>query len=76
MTGFLLAAAMTVQVGSIAALPLPPPNTVSASYQGGEALILANHAVIGIGADAEAGKTGGGWCAHRPATSAPLSSSW
>ena len=53
MTGFLLAAAMTVQVGSIAALPLPP-KTVSASYQGGEALILANHAVIGIEADADA----------------------
>lgn len=55
MTGFLLAAALTVQVGSIAALPLPP-NAISASYQGNEALILANHAVIGIEADAEPGK--------------------
>ena len=51
----LLAAAVTVTVGGVAALPLPE-NPVSVEYQGDEALVLSGHAVIGIGADAEPGK--------------------
>lgn len=51
----LLAAAATVTVGGIAALPLPA-DSVSVEYQGDDALVLAGHALIGVDADAEPGK--------------------
>ena len=51
----LLAAAISVTVGGVAALPLPA-DSVSVEYQGDEALVLSGHALIGIGADAEPGK--------------------
>lgn len=51
----LLAAAVTVQTGGIAALPLPA-DAVSVQHAGEEALILKGHALVGIDADAEPGK--------------------
>ena len=51
----LLAAALAVEVGGVAALPLPP-DALSARYQDDDALILAGHALVGIAADAEPGK--------------------
>ena len=51
----LLAAAVSVTVGGVAALPLPA-DPVSVEYEGDEALVLSGHALIGIGADAEPGK--------------------
>ena len=51
----LLATAVSVTVGGVAALPLPA-DSVSVEYQGDEALVLSGHALIGIGADAEPGK--------------------
>ena len=51
----LLATAVSVTVGGVAALPVPA-DSVSVEYQGDEALVLSDHALIGIGADAEPGK--------------------
>ena len=51
----LLATALAVDVGGIAALPLPP-DAVSARYEAEDALVLAGHALVGIGAEAEPGK--------------------
>ncbi len=54
-TGLLLAAALTVEAGGVAALRLPWDAT-SARYQDDDALVIDGHAIIGIGADAAAGK--------------------
>ena len=51
----ILAAALTVQLGGIAAIPLPP-DTIEAVYEGESVLLLADHALVGIDADAAPGK--------------------
>ena len=49
-----LAAAASVEVGGVAALPLPA-DALSAEYRGEPTLVVAGHAVVGIGADAQPG---------------------
>ena len=50
MTGVLLAHALaaTVEVGGIVALPLPD-DAQEASYEGEPTLIVAGHAIVGVG---------------------------
>lgn len=50
-----LAAAVTVDTGGVAVLPLPK-GTVDALYRDEPALIVADHAIVGIGLDAKPGK--------------------
>ena len=50
-----LAAAIAVDAGGVVALPLPP-DAVSVRYLDDETLVVADHAVIGIAADAGPGK--------------------
>lgn len=45
----------TVEVGGVVALPLPA-GTQEVRYEGERTLIVAGHAIVGIGADAEPGK--------------------
>lgn len=48
------AAAMAVEIGGVIALPLPEGAT-SARYQGDDALIVGNHAIVGVPLDAKPG---------------------
>ena len=50
-----IAAAAAVAIGGVVALPLPDGAT-SARHQGQEVLIVANHAIVGVGLDAEPGE--------------------
>lgn len=52
---FVLATALSVEAGGVAALPLPE-GTLQARYEGEQTLVVADHAIVGIAADAQPGK--------------------
>ena len=53
-TFLMLAAAVNVEVGGVAALELPA-DALRAEYRGEATLVVAGHAIVGIGADAQPG---------------------